>query len=217
MPVGTTRRCGDLLDRSPAHDVHIDVAVIPVELDDAPGHRRCATAPRAGLVHLHQHGFRHVNHETTGRKCEFGPSRSHDQQLADIAEGRALMANTCTRTSSRSSPRRGIDAPPKQQRRCSISASGPVTRPHGRTVRRRASAEMPVTIDWFAKTQGRAVGARADRRADRRADLSAHRARRSHAAPRRHRPRQLELIDQLLTFVAEHPSASSTSIYSSSF
>jgi peptidoglycan/xylan/chitin deacetylase (PgdA/CDA1 family) len=35
----------------------------------------------------HQHGWRHVNHETTGRKQEFGPSRSREELAADLRRG----------------------------------------------------------------------------------------------------------------------------------
>jgi peptidoglycan/xylan/chitin deacetylase (PgdA/CDA1 family) len=40
---------------------------------------------------LNQHGWRHVNHELEGRKCEFGASRSYERQLEDIARGRRRM------------------------------------------------------------------------------------------------------------------------------
>jgi predicted deacetylase len=33
----------------------------------------------------------HCNHEKEGRKCEFGPSRSYDEQFEDIAKGRAIL------------------------------------------------------------------------------------------------------------------------------
>lgn len=50
-------------------------------------------------VELHQHGWMHLNHEPTGRKCEFGPSRSFNMQRADIAAGRdrlrSLLAERC--------------------------------------------------------------------------------------------------------------------------
>ena len=40
---------------------------------------------------LHQHGWQHINHEIAGRKCEFGFSRSYEQQLNDIARGQQRM------------------------------------------------------------------------------------------------------------------------------
>ncbi len=45
----------------------------------------------ASTVELVQHGWQHVNHETTGRKCEFGASRSFDEQYDDLSRGQARM------------------------------------------------------------------------------------------------------------------------------
>jgi len=45
----------------------------------------------SGRAILNQHGWRHVNHERAGRKCEFGASRGYEQQLEDIANGRRRM------------------------------------------------------------------------------------------------------------------------------
>ena len=44
------------------------------------------------LIGLNQHGWRHENHEATGRKSEFGQSRDFDQQHRDISAGRQAMA-----------------------------------------------------------------------------------------------------------------------------
>ena len=43
-------------------------------------------------VAVHQHGFAHVNHEPEGRKHEFGPSRSREEQRRDIEAGRELLS-----------------------------------------------------------------------------------------------------------------------------
>lgn len=45
----------------------------------------------SACIEIVQHGWQHVNHELTGRKCEFGPGRSFDEQHADIARGQARM------------------------------------------------------------------------------------------------------------------------------
>ena len=42
-------------------------------------------------IEIVQHGWQHANHELTGRKCEFGSSRSFDEQRTDIARGQARM------------------------------------------------------------------------------------------------------------------------------
>lgn len=74
------------------HDMPIDLAVIPKALDGplatALSSRIAQQPHRLGL---HQHGFAHVNHEQTGRKCEFGVSRHLAEQYADLAAGQAML------------------------------------------------------------------------------------------------------------------------------
>jgi predicted glycosyltransferase len=86
-------RLRHLLDIGLANGVPLSLAVIPGRLTEAgirllKEHKRFHPA----LIELHQHGWLHLNHEVNGRKCEFGPSRSLAQQLADIAEGKAVLA-----------------------------------------------------------------------------------------------------------------------------
>lgn len=85
----------ELLDVSLARGVPINLEVIPGTLTDAcarliADHKRFTPQ----LVQLDQHGWQHSNHEREGRKCEFGPSRSYQQQYDDIARGRELLATT---------------------------------------------------------------------------------------------------------------------------
>ena len=70
----------------------IAVAAIPLAIHSrlAADLRALVTAP-ATVVSLHQHGFAHVNHEATGRKSEFGPSRSRDLQRRDVADGKQRL------------------------------------------------------------------------------------------------------------------------------
>ncbi len=206
-----------LLDCCQAQEVHIDVAVIPIELD---ADRATALCDRAatGLVHLHQHGFKHVNHETAGRKYEFGPSRSHDQQLADIAQGRALIGgqlhpyvepiftppwNRCTEQTAAALANLGFE----------ILSRDRSAAPFGLA----ELAEVPVTVDWFAKTKGEPWTREqvANQIAQQIIDGAAPVGIMLHHAITN--LEHLALIDQLLTLVARHPSAVSTSIYSSSF
>lgn len=72
---------------------------VPLNLEIIPG---CLT-PRTirflknlkridpALIELNQHGWRHLNHEKEGRKCEFGPSRSFEDQYHDIAKGKRVL------------------------------------------------------------------------------------------------------------------------------
>ena len=81
-----------LLDVCDRYDAPIDLAVIPTELRpelaDALLARRVDPFSRLGL---HQHGYCHANHQTEGRKCEFGAARSRQAQHEDISEGRYLL------------------------------------------------------------------------------------------------------------------------------
>jgi hypothetical protein len=71
----------------------INLGVIPGRLTadcaDLLSQSACATP---AMFELNQHGWAHLNHECEGRKCEFGPSRTYAEQLADITQGRARMA-----------------------------------------------------------------------------------------------------------------------------
>ena len=71
----------------------------PINLGVIPGRLTASCAellvqfagPAPAMLELNQHGWRHANHEREGRKCEFGPSRTYAEQLADIAQGRERM------------------------------------------------------------------------------------------------------------------------------
>src|SRR3954470_22008778 len=85
-------RLFELMDRFEERRLPLDLAVIPQALS-APlaAELRERQEASGGRVGLHQHGFAHVNHETEGRKQEFGPSRSADEQREDIATGLAEL------------------------------------------------------------------------------------------------------------------------------
>ena len=208
-----------LLDRCRTHGVHVDLAVIPTEVgSELAGALRDRAA--VGTVHLHQHGFRHVNHEPVGRKCEFGPSRSHDRQLADIAEGRALLGehlhpfldpvftppwNRCTAETAAVLADLGFRVLSRDRTAVPFGVDGLV--------------EVPVAVDWFATRQGelltrRQVGQQIAAQIGDRLDsrdpvgIMLH-----HAVTG---AGDLQLIDGLFALVAGHPAATSTSIYSTS-
>jgi len=204
-----------LLDRCAAHDVHIDLAVIPSALD-----KRLAAALRdraaGGSVHLHQHGFRHINHEVIGRKCEFGPSRSHDQQLADIAEGRAVLTELLHPFVD------PVFTPPWN--RCTDDTVAALCNLEFRVLSRDRTAvpfdvdglvEMPITVDWFGKSRGEPLTREqiSEQIAGQVAMGQSIGIMLHHAVTD---AGQLQLIDQLLDVLGRHPSATSTSIYSCS-
>lgn len=133
----------------------IDLAVIPSELDTARAELLVLLA-RGGLIHLHQHGRSHANHEPEGRrKCEFGASRALDELHADVAWGWHRMREML-----------GDDAEPvftPPWNRC-VDALGPVLVDVGHRVLSRDDTagrlgapglvEVPVTLDWFGRTAG---------------------------------------------------------------
>jgi predicted deacetylase len=77
-----------LLDVMRAADVPIDLAAIPAALTPALVHQLQARRCAGQVIGVHQHGFAHLNHETEGRRCEFGASRSAAQREADLRHGR---------------------------------------------------------------------------------------------------------------------------------
>jgi len=85
----TLRRLLQLFMR---REAPINLGVIPGRLTAAGSEllaQYFSDAPAS--LELNQHGWRHLNHEREGRKCEFGPGRTYAEQLADIARGQARM------------------------------------------------------------------------------------------------------------------------------
>lgn len=147
-------RLFEVLDLFERHEVPVDVAVIPTEASFPLARSLSAHAARGG-VHLHQHGYAHVNHEPVGRKHEFGPSRDVITQIADVVAGRQLLGDAF---GDRLEP---IFTPPWN--RCSpatgaaLVAAGVRVLSQDQTARRleRSSLrEVPVTVDWFAHRRG---------------------------------------------------------------
>lgn len=143
----------ELLDRFERWEVPMDLAVIPSEIT-APLARVLIGRSRGGLVHLHQHGYTHTNHQTEGRKCEFGTARAAARQRADVAAGRAVLADNL------GDHLEAVFTPPWN--RCGQN-TGEILADLGFRVLSRdhtaealvpgTIAEVPVTIDWFGKTR----------------------------------------------------------------
>jgi hypothetical protein len=157
-----------LLDRFAHHGLPLDLAVIPAELDYGLAHalrRRAATQP----LGLHQHGYAHRNHEPDGRKCEFGPYRSAEEQHRDIAAGAARLHhllgdliqpiftppwNRCTQATGRALVDLGFTVLSREWRAAPLGIEN--------------LSELPIRIDWVkadaheqlavALTEGKPVG-----------------------------------------------------------
>jgi len=155
-----------LLEVADRHDAPLDLAVIPTAIGGRLARELRHRLDRSrGRVAVHRHGYAHVNHEPTGRKCEFGAARSFDQQRADLVSGRRRLEDALGR------PVSGIFTPPWN--RCtSVTVeclvdlgfdmlSCDITAP--RFVQR-GLAMRPVHLDWTgrhgAKNGGAAWGRR---------------------------------------------------------
>jgi peptidoglycan/xylan/chitin deacetylase (PgdA/CDA1 family) len=134
-----------LLDVFAAHELPVDLAVIPLELEAGLA-RELAARPGVGL---HQHGLAHANHEREGRKCEFGPSRGLDAQRRDIEAGHARLTDLLR---DRVDP---IFTPPWN--RCTIDTGTALAELGFRVLSRESRAdplgvpdlhELPIHIDW---------------------------------------------------------------------
>jgi peptidoglycan/xylan/chitin deacetylase (PgdA/CDA1 family) len=147
-------RLWPLLDLFDRRALPVDVAVIPAELHPALAAELTVRA-RAGGVHLHQHGYAHVNHEPVGRKCEFGPSRSYAEQYADIVRGAAVLGdafgdlldhaftppwNRCTGDTAAALADAGFAVLSRASTAAPLVGAG--------------IAEVPVTVDWFGSSKG---------------------------------------------------------------
>jgi peptidoglycan/xylan/chitin deacetylase (PgdA/CDA1 family) len=147
-------RLWELLDLFDRRSLPVDLAVIPAELNPRLTAELTVRA-RAGGVHLHQHGFAHVNHEPAGRKYEFGPARSYEAQAADITRGAAILGNAFGELLE------PVFTPPWN--RCT-AVTADVLADAGFAVLSRDSTafplpgaripEVPITVDWFGSRKG---------------------------------------------------------------
>jgi predicted deacetylase len=74
-----------------AAGVPIDLAAIPAEVTPALAEQVTLRRRAGQAIGIHQHGHAHSNHETTGRKCEFGAARDAAQRGSDLRLGRARL------------------------------------------------------------------------------------------------------------------------------
>ncbi len=150
------QRLFHLLDTFAAHNLPIDLAVIPVALTSETGRellRRMEAAP--DRVRVHQHGYAHTNHEPQGRKCEFGPSRDRAAQQSDIEQGRRRLQkvfgphidpiftppwNRCTAATGQCLAELGFAVLSRE------AGAAPLSEP--------GLTELFITHDWFAHRKG---------------------------------------------------------------
>lgn len=145
-----------LLDCFRRHSVPLDIAAIPTALTAEFANEISALHDEApALLGIHQHGFSHTNHEVLGRKCEFGTSRTYQEQYQDIQLGKlkleALLGfaldpiftppwNRCTEITGECLTELGFSVLSRDATAGSLALSG--------------LKELPISIDWFAKKNG---------------------------------------------------------------
>jgi hypothetical protein len=145
-----------LLDVFEHAGAQVDVAAIPTAVSPLLGR---ILGERQGTVRVHQHGLAHVNHEPAGRKCEFGPARQADVQLADILAGRRLLLdrleaepdpiftppwNRCTADTARAVRDAGLEVLSRESRAEPLHVNG--------------VCELPVSVDWVRPAPRAALG-----------------------------------------------------------
>jgi hypothetical protein len=197
-----------------ARELACDLAVIPRALEPASAELLADVAGAwAGRLGLHQHGLAHVNHEPEGKKGEFGPARSPEEQRADLIDGRERLAELLP----------GLVQPvftPPWNRATADTAAALAELGFG-VLSRDASAtpfgvpgldEVPTSVDWsYARRKGvrltfTELGALA---ADRAGDGGPVGVNLHHAVMD---GGELELLGELCDLLAAHPSARSESL-----
>ncbi|HET9164893.1 MAG TPA: glycosyltransferase, partial [Candidatus Angelobacter sp.] len=131
----------------------VDLAAIPAALNSVFAQklsRRMAAHPER--LRIHQHGYAHLNHESVGKKCEFGPARDYVSQRSDIECGQLRLAellgttpdpiftppwNRCTAVTTRCLAELGFQVLSRDSHAISLECS--------------ALRELPIAVDWFAQ------------------------------------------------------------------
>ncbi|MCH9699688.1 MAG: DUF2334 domain-containing protein [Gammaproteobacteria bacterium] len=149
-------RLFEMLNIFRRYHVPIDLAVIPSCVSSELAKQLIARVDNEHQrIGFHQHGYRHANHQMTGRKSEFGDERSLHDQLEDIENG-CLILKACFHEYLQP-----IFTPPWN--RCSKQTLSALETLGFKILSRDISAtlldtesirEIPVHLDWFAKHKG---------------------------------------------------------------
>ena len=186
----------------------VDLAAIPTALNSAFAQklsRRMAAHPER--LRIHQHGYAHLNHEPTGKKCEFGSARDYISQRSDIESGQRRLAellgaepdpiftppwNRCTAVTARCLAELGFQVLSRDSHAVPIECS--------------ALRELPIAVDWFDQQKkvrldrmewGKLLAARLQSEAS--IGIMLH-----HAVMD---AEEMQALAQLLSLLARHPNA----------
>jgi hypothetical protein len=197
-----------LLDCCAQAGVPLDLAVIPMAISRKLATHLCERIDAApALLGVHQHGYAHNNHETVGRRCEFGSSRSAPAQRNDLRQGRARLQSLFGHRLD------DIFTPPWN--RCAAYTPGLLAELGFAALSRDRTApaqqdlpELGVDVDWCKHSGGAACNASALARA-----LTEAVCRRQHNAQplglmlhhAQMSPAELELLSHWLPALRAHP------------
>ncbi len=144
-----------LLDIFTEVGVPIDLAAIPETMTSELAAR--LRPLRSAGVRVHQHGFTHANHQTEGRKCEFGSERSDADLRSDVLLGQRRLRelfgddldpvftppwNRCLPAVADALVEAGITVLSRDH------TAVPLTPPPV------GLREVPVNVDWFGQIKG---------------------------------------------------------------
>ena len=73
------------------HDMPLCPALVPQWITAGNWRQIRARAKKENLFCWHQHGFSHLNHELSGKKCEFGESRAEKKIREDLLAGKSRL------------------------------------------------------------------------------------------------------------------------------
>ena len=145
-----------LLDVCEKYAMPLDLAVIPKAVSaEFADKLRGRISLKPNLFAIHQHGYTHLNHEITKRKCEFGAARNKTQQYRDIADGQQILSIFFDELPH------PIFTPPWN--RCTPETGGVLSELGFKILSRESQVaplqipnleEISVSIDWFAKRKG---------------------------------------------------------------
>ena len=143
-----------LLDVFEPHGLPLDVAAIPLAVTGRTVELLTTRQDRGrNDLRVHQHGLAHVNHEPEGRKCEFGVSRSPEQQRDDLARGRDVLRGLFGDLPAVFTPPWNRCAPWTAEVLRELSFAVLSRDVSAGTAGVRGLLELPITVDWFAKRQ----------------------------------------------------------------
>ena len=203
-----------LLDLHERYGMPLDLALIPDALSPRVVRELEHRAQRNDALGLHQHGRAHLNHESAGRKCEFGTSRKAVDQYTDIESGRNTLAG---RFGERVDP---IFTPPWN--RCTQVTVVSLSALCFRVLSRDRGAEdlnpfglteLPVDVDWCGVMVAAGGGSRGEALAEIDRRLARAATRREPVGVMLHHAvmdgESLEVEEALLALLARHPQARS--------